>query len=115
MIKKLLQGITMPDNESVSFGKLFTVEMAGSLALSIFLMSGMWFGLTARSEANSVSVAELKTTQNEIEKNVAAIDKNVATLLVRQEAATKSVEASMKRTTRDIQDLKRLIERMHIK
>jgi len=105
----------MPDNDSTAIGKLFTVEMLASLVVTTFIMGGMWFGLTARSEANTGSIEELKATQSDLVKNVATIDKNVATLLVRQEASTKAMEASNRRTSKDLENLKIFMQRMHSK
>jgi len=105
----------MPDNDSTAIGKLFTVEMLGSLVVSVFIMSGMWFGLTSRSEANSASIDELKTTQDDLVRNVVTIDKNVATLLVRQQAASKAMELSNARMAHDLENLKIFMQRMHSK
>ena len=122
MIRKLLQGIAVPSNDITAGSKLFTLEMLGSVIVTVFLMSGMWFGLTSSTEANTTSIDantrsidKLRSTQADLAKNVVTIDKNVATLLVRQEAASKAAEKSNARTQHDLETLKIFIQRMHSK
>jgi len=122
MIKKLLQGITVPDNDITAGSKLFTIEMLGSVIVTVFLMSGMWFGLTASTQANTVSIDantksidKLSTSHAELAKNVVTIDINVATLLARQEEASKADKAASDRMRQDLEGLRDFMKRMHAK
>jgi len=105
----------MPVSDTSVGGKIFTIEMAGSLAVSVFIMSGMWFGLTAKSDANTDAVHELKVVQAGIVKDVATIDKNVATLLARQEESSKAQAAASRRAREDLRNMKEFMQRMHSK
>ena len=84
--------------------RLFSMEMMGSVIVSVVLISGVWFGLSAAVQANDEGIEQVQSKQHEMERKLNRIGTDVEVIKANQQAQ-KQRAARQENATQRILDI----------
>ena len=87
--------------------KLISIEMLGSVIITIFLFGGGWVGVNKAIAGNKKVITEVKAKQVEIERTVNEIKTDVALLTASQISVEKTAD---ERASRQQQSINRILD-----
>ena len=87
--------------------KLISIEMLGSVIITIFLFGGGWVGVNRAIAGNEKAITEVKAKQAEVERTVNEIKTDVALLVASQISVEKTAD---ERASRQQQSINRILD-----
>ena len=111
VVKRIRRELKIDSPDDCVPVKLFSLEMLGSIIITVFLFGGGWVGVNRAIASNETTIKEVKKKQEEVVRSINIIKTDVAILVSKQELEHQAADARANRQQKTIDRILDILQR----